>query len=328
MARAFVRQKAWEDGDQVVALLGVGPDWLRAKYTSAPEGLKAAVPGLEIADVGTLPVAFQNEIVETSILGRLPGIRRTEPHLRLLTPATPRTLSLVAQSKGIPVLSTSFGAQSIEPVKYAGIVVCSNESLEADGLEELLQADLLSAAGNITSLAFVAGIASGVTPIASNITSLATLDEALADAMTAQEGPLRTSSWVMSSQLAGDLALVRGTSGAPAYPGIGARGGELAGLPVVTYDDPLNAPSDGVDILLVDGPMIAYAAGAAELMTSTEATIEMATNPSGATDTPAAMSTFTTSVFQAEATAIKVVQRLGWARRRDGAVQVIADVKL
>ena len=130
----------------------------------------------------------------------------------------------------------------------------------------------------------------------------------------------------MPSWLAGDLALTRGSGGSPAYPDIGAGGGKLAGLPVLTYEG--DNESDGGPIALIDGAFVGYAESGATLHTSQNALIEQRTDPSAATDTPTAAGTYMTSMFQSNATALLATIRLGWLRRRTGAVQVITAVSL
>jgi hypothetical protein len=53
---------------------------------------------------------------------------------------------------------------------------------------------------------------------------------------------------------------------------------------------------------------------------SQDATIEQSTAPTGAQDTPTAMSQAMVSMYQENATAFKVVRRISWGKRRTPAV--------
>jgi hypothetical protein len=59
---------------------------------------------------------------------------------------------------------------------------------------------------------------------------------------------------------------------------------------------------------------------------SREATIEQDDAPTGATDTPVGMTTTNaTNMFQEDSTAIRLIRRLNFQKRRDTAVAYIGD---
>ena len=186
--RSFVRAKSWSDKDEVL------------------DYLKAASPGVEVADVGGgLPLDFLREIARQSVVGRLPGIRTVPALTRLLTPSGAVFASVVPESKAVPMIVGGFLAQQIVPFKVAALTVASNEALAADAVEEGIASDLLAACANAVDTAFLVGtgsIVDGVAPVGTGITTLSGLDAALKAAMVAMTGSLRTSA-MGNAELAG-----------------------------------------------------------------------------------------------------------------------------
>jgi hypothetical protein len=82
---------------------------------------------------------------------------------------------------------------------------------------------------------------------------------------------------VIASRIAKALAVMSTTIGAFAFPNMGPRGGEIAGIPVHISDHA------GTNILLVDARGLVCASEAIILKTSGEAVIEMDDAPTMAT---------------------------------------------
>lgn len=95
----------------------------------------------------------------------------------------------------------------------------------------------------------------------------------------------------------------------------------LINTKVVTGDN-----VDPSDIILIK-PSDVWKIGDSGLQVSVsrEAMIEQDTAPTGATDTPAAASATMVSMFQEDSTAIKVVRRINFKKRRANAVQWISN---
>ena len=101
------------------------------------------------------------------------------------------------------------------------------------------------------------------------------------------------------------------------YPGIGPKGGELNGLPVVTSQ---YVPADlmvlgsAAEIYLADDGQVTVDA-------SREASAEMRDDPTNNSLTPTASQMV--SMFQTDSTMIKVVRHVNYERRRPEGVVVI-----
>ncbi|MEP7301718.1 MAG: hypothetical protein ABI699_09330 [Caldimonas sp.] len=317
---AFLRAKAWDDRREVV------------------EQLKANAEGLESANVGSgRAFDFASTVMAESLAGRLPGIRRLPARTSLLTLQTRLRASIVAEGGAIPVIPAVYANVAISPLKVTALLVSSLEALNDDNVEAALAADLMAACIAAMDSAFLNPLSAGsitanAVPVDSSVTSLAELDQAAETALVnfaTAGGSLRSAAWAMPAWLGARLALVRGTGGAPAYPDIGALGGEFAGVRVLTFDDDQEVDTDGTGyIALLDGSLIALNEGPVTLTTSTNAMIPMSTTPAGSSITPVASSPTLVSMFDVAAIAILAKIRCGWVLRRAGAVQVVTGISL
>ena len=110
---------------------------------------------------------------------------------------------------------------------------------------------------------------------------------------------------------------LRGSGGAPAFPGIGANGGELLGLRVLTSTNVSEGNSNGdVSFVLVDADHFVYGDEGASVSLSNQAMVEMSDTPTGATDTPVGSFAERVSLWQQHATAVKVVRRCSFKMRK------------
>jgi HK97 family phage major capsid protein len=132
--------------------------------------------------------------------------------------------------------------------------------------------------------------------------------------------------WVMGPQTAIHLSLLRGTGGDLAY-GVSVKGGFLAGLPVLVTANVAETGSPlHRSITLIDSDDFVWTDAGFAISKSSQTTIEMSNTPTGNTVTPAAMTNSMVSLFQAEATAIKVVRAVNWRMRRP-TVSVLTGVE-
>lgn len=310
--------------------------------------LKSAVSGLGTSDIGggsDVAHDLMAAVRPLTIAGRL-TLHRMPARVPFMTQTGPARAYWVGESKArrMSVGAYSRDATGLVMKAVAALTVTTNELLDDKSIdgERALLADLLAACAealdrafidrtNVGSAATPASVNSGVTPIPSTGSTLADFDADLAMAVRQLNDAgsnLRNAFWVMPSYLAARLALTRGVDGGPAYPGLGALGGTLAGLPVITStaaEAEVNS-DDLSDITLLDASQISYAEGEAEMRTSTNAMIEMDTAPTGATDTPTASSATMVSMFQTDSVALLAQIHANWKVRRAGMVQVISNV--
>lgn len=127
--------------------------------------------------------------------------------------------------------------------------------------------------------------------------------------------------FVCHPALAKGIQLMTNALGQTEFPGINQMGGTLLGDPVVTGEN-VNASH-----LMLLKPSDIWKIGdrGITVSMSTEATLEMATDPTGAGDVPTAQSKNPVSMFQSNMVAIKVTRPLSFAKRRASAVAYIND---
>ena len=128
--------------------------------------------------------------------------------------------------------------------------------------------------------------------------------------------------FVASPSTALAISMMRNAIDQYSFPGLSERGGEFLSIPMVTGE---NVSSDAL-ILLKPSDIYRIAMGSVEMSLSDTATIEMDDSPTSDTDTPAAATGKTVSMFQTESTAFKMVQSINFARRRESCVAWLNNV--
>lgn len=242
----------------------------------------------------------------------------------------------VGQSKGIPMSQGSASAASTAPLKVAALTVVSNELIRDSSPAALtIIGDSLrqAIAQTVDTKFFSADAASaGVSPagilngVSATNTNGGDADSIRTD-IKALFAPFITAKnasgfvWVMQSTTALALSLMQNALGQTAFPGVTPQGGTFLGYPVYVGD---NVGSGDV-ILLQPREIWKIGDLGVQFSTSTEAMIEQATDPAGATDTPVAAANYMTSMFQEESTAIKVVRPINFGKRRASAVAYVGD---
>jgi hypothetical protein len=241
----------------------------------------------------------------------------------------------VGQSKAIKVSKGDYSTTSTIPYKAAGLTVVSNEWLaDVSGLP-LVGEGLRNAVSQAVDTLFLsatavsngvspAGILNGVSAINTNggdAQSIATDIKALFAPFITAKNTSGGFYWVMTPTTALALSLMKNALGQPEYPTLTPAGGTWQGYPVVTGD---NVGSGDV-ILIKPSDVWRIGDTGAVLSISDSAMIEQADDPTGATDTPVAATNYMVSMFQEDSTAIKVVRRVSWGKRRSSAVQYVGD---
>jgi HK97 family phage major capsid protein len=233
----------------------------------------------------------------------------------------------VGQSKAIPASAADFSTVNLTPLKVAALAVMSKELIRySSPSAEMLVANALRDASSqridVTFLSTTAA-SSGVSPAGLlNGVSIGTASGSDADALRVDIQGLyanfltaKNSSglWlVMQPALAKSIGLMVNALGQTEFPGLTSMGGTLLGDPVVTGDN----VGSGDFILLSPADIYRIGDSGVEVSSSDVATIEQSTLPTGATDTPVAMTEKMTSMFQEESVAIKVVRHINYAKRR------------
>lgn len=242
----------------------------------------------------------------------------------------------VGQSKAIPVSAQDYSDVTLTSLDAAALAVVSKRLLrESDPSAEMLVRDALveaSAQRIDTTFLGSAAASAGVSP-AGLLNGVSALNSSGVDVEGLYEDIRRLTSvfinaknssgltFVMNPDLANAISMLRSPLGVDQFPDINENGGTLKGKPVVTGH---NVNANHL-ILLKASDIWKIGDRGVRVEMSGDATIEQETAPTGATDTPADMSSPRTSMFQSDSMAIKVVRTLSYQKRRTSAVQYVSD---
>jgi HK97 family phage major capsid protein len=326
-------------------------DWLAAEqYAMAKSWGPASYVCKSLIDPLTADTALNNSLVDIgsdfaeylrplSVLGRMTSVRRAPFDTRTLLATGGATGRFIEDGQPIPFSASSFDATfSMRRLKTAASVVVTDEMARASvpgsqpaivrdlgaSLAEAEDRQLLDPSAAGTEGVSPASITYGVTPIVSSGLTVAAMDLDLERALkqlTDAEMPLTTAVWVMSPGTAAAMSLMR--DGAPAYPGITARGGTLCGLPVITSNGCSlgSSPLEKFIALVEQSEILVADASEYEFDFSKHAAVKMDNAPSSGAQT-------LTSLWQHGMTGVIAKHRVNWRVRRPGATAVITDVRI
>lgn len=287
--------------------------------------MKAFVAALNSNEIGSGPTAFFSLVYEASILARL-GLRRVVPHVRTLSVTGGSRGFWVPDGSPLPFSSLSLAGSTLRPLSIGALVAMTDESLRDQNslTEDQVEQDLTGAISQAIDLAFLDRANSGVidekpasvTHSAVQISATSDPVADIANVISAFSGDLSKAVFVTDPKLAARLAGIRDGTGF-VYPAAGARGGELAGIPLITtVASPID--STGSQIALIDGSGIAFAGESVSLEKSRQASVAMSDTPDA---TPQMISLWATNTV-----AFKSIVRAVWSVQRPGSVAVLTDV--
>lgn len=282
---------------------------------------------------------LQNEFIELlrpeTILGKL-NLRRVP--FNVLIPGQTRgsTVNWVGQTNPKPVSDMAFADITLGINKIAGIVVISDElaRLSTPSAEALIQSDMIAQIAQFMDVSFIdpastaingvrpAAVTVGATTVAASGTDADALRadvRAVYGAWLADNQNNTGAAWITTPGLAMSIGMLQNPLGQPEFPGLGANGGTLLGLPVVVSE---SVPSDTAGTLLVlvkQSEILLADDGGVTIDVSREASLQMNTAP----DNPATASTVFTSLWQNNLVGIRAERYVTWAKRRPQAVAVI-----
>lgn len=308
---------------------------------STPEVIKALEERADPGVVATpswggylaVPQNLASEFIEllraATVLGRL-SLRRVPFNVTIPVQTSGSLVNWVGEAAPKPVGALAFDQKTLGIAKVAGILVISQElaRLSSPSAEDTCRRDLIAEIAEFLDLQFLsesvvatannpAGIARGVTAIPATGTDAVALRCDIQSALQAMlQSQLSTSGVVivMSEQFGTAIGLMTNALGQPEFPGMGAQGGSLAGLPVITSEN-VGGDTSGQNIYFIKQSEILLADdGGVAVDSSTEATLDMA----GSTNA-------TYSLWQRNAVGIKAERFINYQRRREGAVQYISN---
>lgn len=275
---------------------------------------------------------FLAAAMERSLLGRIPGLKRVPPNIRMASFSTRPGAAWVPEGAAIPLSKPAVAGRSLRPLKVAGILAMTNESLKAYGetVEAAIQSDLETAVAGMIDLAFAdptnAGVSdespAGIAYSATTISTTGTLKGDVEAAFNAYEGNIRDAVFLMNPRVAVQIATSAAQLGDSK---LGANGGTLVGVPVVTTEG-VPITSGGSSLILLDAGAVRYAFSGVSIYRSTEATLQMADDPDGDSVTPDAGQIQHVSLFQSNTTAFKADAEAAWTLESAGRAVVVEDV--
>jgi hypothetical protein len=211
-----------------------------------------------------------------------------------------------------PVGRASTANDKVAARKALALVCLSDEALRAAPEEAvgLLLAELQAATISGTDELFLTEIVADATPIPSaGVTADAVREDLGAMLEVVKPAPTSHLLLVVAPRAARKLALMTNALGAAEFPGMSPTGGTIANVPVRTSDHA------GERAVLVDADGLIVADEPILLSTSSEATLNMATDPAeGAGEV--------VSLFQTNTTALLAERRFGWRAMRTCAAVV------
>lgn len=292
---------------------------------------KAETPALSVADndptttSGLIDRELFKAVKERAVLFRMRGWRRTGFNVRSITVSSSRGV-WVEEGKAIPVLQPEITAIGLDPSKIAGLSVWTREALESSpGIEQLVFDDLARAFADAADFAMfdptndgTGGAPASMTYGAPAISATSDVAEDIAVMISDFTGNLATAIIVTTPQVAAGL------SGYEIGRDVGARGGDIAGIPVLT-----SAGLPEGQLTLLDPSFVLAAHDEdIELGTSKHGTIEMLdANLTGdaiavVPGTAASM----VNMFATNCVSIRGVARFSWAAARAGVVSSITGL--
>jgi HK97 family phage prohead protease len=297
-----------------------------------------------------------------TILGRfgsggIPSLRRVPFRTGLITQHTGGSGFWVGEGAPKPVTRVDLSRRTLLPTKCATIAVATDELLRdsspsADmlirdslvgALTELMDSDFIDPASGASG-ARPASITNGVTAITSGSAGGSAgggpADVIRVDVRTLMNNfitannPPSQGVWIMRATTALALALMQNPLGQAEFPGITMNGGTFLGFPVITSEHvPQVGSPTGDYVVFVNASDIYFAdEGGFSLSMSTEASIEMDDNPTGAafTGSPGSVTglgtTSLVSLWQQNLVGWRAERTVNWLRARLSGVQVIASV--
>jgi len=312
------------------------PEFAARRWGAASEAAilvhKAGVSGLEVGDFGTQTP--DSEFFGT-VFDALPfsqgAWRRVGFYRRLLSISGRASAAWIGQSKAIPVSRPTIVPASLASKKVGAITIQTKEALEDPLSEPLVEHELRAAAVGavVQALLDPANAGDADTPasithssVATNIPATSEPGDDIAGAIAAFGGDLSAAIWLLDPLTAAQLALARDAGGNYAFPNIGLRGGSILGAPALVYRDAPRDTNGGI-LCLADPTGIAYGLDSIRIERASAGAIEADTEPTGASDTPAAATATLISLFQNDLIAHKIIVEANWDVQRPGGVVAI-----
>ncbi len=296
-------------------------------------GVAAGSPdgwGAELVDLDAARTEFFELARSQALIGRMTGLRRVPRRTPFVAVADGSTASWRGHGKAARASRSMFEGSSLDTLTATVLQVVSKELLGdiSAQAETLIRSDMLNAARLLLDRSFIDESNAGtpglepaaVTYDAPTIPSSGNITEDVAAALAQFSGDLSTAVWVAHPRTGVDIGLHGGGKGLAVD--VGARGGTLAGLPVMTSEAATHDSSGGT-ISLVDAAGVCLLDEGGSVNVSTEAMIELDDAPTGDAAAPAAATATRMSLWQADLVGLLLSWNANWKKAREGSVVVI-----
>jgi HK97 family phage major capsid protein/HK97 family phage prohead protease len=278
------------------------------------------------------PTQLASEFIEllrpATVLGRISGLRRVPFNVRIARQTAGSTVAWVGEALAKPVSDLAFDYITLGTTKVAGIVVITEElaRLSSPSAEGIVRDDMVAQIAQYLDTQFLdptvtasagvrpASITNSETGIPASGEDAAALRCDLRDlfaTFTAANISPSGATLVMSEIMAASIGMMVNALGQPEFGGLGAGGGTLAGLPVVTSQSTVLADR----IVMVKGSEVFVADdGGVNVDVSREATLDLAGG--NAPDF---------NLWQKNCVGIRAERFINWAKAHDEAASFISS---
>lgn len=271
---------------------------------------------------------FLGAVQYREVLGRLPAVQTVPPNVRMSALSSEALGYVIAEGVAAKLSAPAFSAAvSVNPLKVVALFAFTNDLLrrgqtvgQAVGYAALRAVVKATDAALLSTASY--GLLSGITPIAAGGASPVDIDFDLAELLASLMGAdYETTALVTTPAVAVGLSLIRHETGEAAYPLVTARGGTLAGLPLLT-----SAGCPAGHLVAIDGSALVKGGDAILPEVSRSASLEMSSAPVGNVTNSTGQTQNPVSMFTTDSTAAKLVRTIGWKLRRANAVGYITGL--
>jgi HK97 family phage major capsid protein len=291
-----------------------------------------------LAELSQHSAALIEMLRPLTIIGRMQGFRRVPFQVKFPRVTAGSSVRWIGAGKAKPLSRLSLDQIEFPHSKICGIVVYTRElARHSDpSVEALVRQDMVAAISQFSDQAFLdpaiaevdgqspASITNGATEITSTGATAAAVEADLTSLFAAVTTNLTAPYLIMRRATAIGLAQLRTTAGDRCFPDVGAMGGSIWGVPVITSENTpadTNSPTNYL-IILIDAAEILLAEGDIEFSVATHTALQMDDAP----DSPPTANTVLVGLWQHNLVGVGIDRYVYWQRRREGSVAYISGV--
>jgi HK97 family phage major capsid protein len=300
-------------------------DWIQRAASTTTTGAALRAPGLH---------TFMSLVSPRTVLGRLARVARVPFRNGAGIQTGGGTFAWVKPGDAIPTGEFTWTRASLPTRQAGGIIVLSEELLSSStpGAELVIERQLVDGLVRFTDTSFlnpaitavtderpasITNVAADITPSGTDAAAARTDILALLRLMDTNLETLDGVTLIMSEGNAVAVASLLSPGGSPMFPGLGAAGGEIYGVPVLTSAAALDS------IVAVHGPSLLLAdEGGVSIDASTQAAVEFTNPPTNSTADPTAADLV--SLWQTDSVGLRVLRELNFEMARADGVAYIA----